>query len=365
MSILQTSSLACAPLVLLALGAAAPPAAAAGAVYTLTNDARENAVLVFQRDEETGELSFDESVSTGGEGTGHALGSQGALALTDDQRFLLAVNAGSHTLSSLRVTEDGLELVDQVATGGKKPVSIAVHDDFVAVLNAGGDVGAHDLVTLFVLADDGQLVRLGFMAPLSAASTSPAQVLFAQEGQVLVVTEKDTGKIDVIPLRKVGPLGETIVHDAEGRQPLGFTLVRRDQIVVTDATTGALSSYHVGRDGSLTYLDTQTTSQMATCGAVAMPGGRTLFATNTDSDSVSSLTIEFDGSLHLLDGNGEAATTGTGPIDAALSPDAHFLYVLASGSDSIRVFHVDENGGLETVETRPGVEHGANGLVAR
>src|SRR5689334_21377338 len=69
-----------------------------GAVYTLTNGTAGNAVIAFRRAAD-GSLTRLGSVSTGGLGTGGAidpLASQYALVLSDDDRLLFAVNAGSN-----------------------------------------------------------------------------------------------------------------------------------------------------------------------------------------------------------------------------------------------------------------------------
>ena len=58
-------------------------------VYTLTNDASTNAVAVHVS--WFGHLFSVGHVPTGGKGTGTGLGSQGALALSNDGRHLLAV----------------------------------------------------------------------------------------------------------------------------------------------------------------------------------------------------------------------------------------------------------------------------------
>jgi hypothetical protein len=77
-----------------------------GAVFTLTNDAQANAVIAFNRSGR-GTLSHPRSFATGGRGTGAGLGSQGAIALSRNGRWLFAVNAGSNDVSvfSVRGTE--------------------------------------------------------------------------------------------------------------------------------------------------------------------------------------------------------------------------------------------------------------------
>ena len=66
------------------------------------------------------------------------LASQGSLALADGDHVLLAVNAGSDTVSVFRVSGDGLALWQIIPSGGQFPTSIAVHRGLVYVLNAGG-----------------------------------------------------------------------------------------------------------------------------------------------------------------------------------------------------------------------------------
>ena len=88
-----------------------------GHVYTETNDATANAILVFDRSFE-GRLSPGGSIATGGQGTGAALASQGALAQSHDGRWLLAVNAGSNTLSVLEATDGWLAVRDVADSGG-------------------------------------------------------------------------------------------------------------------------------------------------------------------------------------------------------------------------------------------------------
>src|SRR5207245_995125 len=78
--------------------------------------------------------------AAGGAGTGSGLASQGALQLSADGRFLVAVDAGSNQISVLRITDHGsLRLVRHgvVSSGGLLPDSIAVHGDLVYVANSG------------------------------------------------------------------------------------------------------------------------------------------------------------------------------------------------------------------------------------
>ena len=84
---------------------------------------------------------------TGGVGAGGIVGSQGALQVTSDGRFLLAADAGSHQISVLAIASDGtLQPApgSPVDSGGIEPISIAVHNDLVYVANEGnGTTGSN------------------------------------------------------------------------------------------------------------------------------------------------------------------------------------------------------------------------------
>jgi hypothetical protein len=95
-----------------------------GAVYTMDNAASQNHVLTFQRAAD-GKLTPAGSFATGGSGTGSGLGSQGAVLLSDNARWLFACNAGSSEISVFLVTPTGLVLTDKFSSEGKHPISVA------------------------------------------------------------------------------------------------------------------------------------------------------------------------------------------------------------------------------------------------
>ena len=94
-----------------------------GAVYVLTNQV-SNAVAAFDCAPD-GTLTPAGMFSTGGAGNPVAqpgdpptdpLASQGALSLSDNNKLLFAVNAGSNEISVLSVGKDSLTLVDKVSS---------------------------------------------------------------------------------------------------------------------------------------------------------------------------------------------------------------------------------------------------------
>src|ERR671935_2413135 len=129
------------------VGAAAAPAVASAAhphqsgyVYVNDNTAGKNTVAAFARQAD-GQLKplAGSPFSAGGAGTGSGLASQGAVQVSSDGRYLIAVDAGSNQVSVLRIKRGGaLKLVSGgvVSSGGTRPVSVAEHHGLVYVANA-------------------------------------------------------------------------------------------------------------------------------------------------------------------------------------------------------------------------------------
>ncbi len=340
-------------------GSARAGAGAAGAVYTLSNAAGGNAVLVFSRAHD-GTLAPAESYPTGGLGTGAGLGSQGALVR--HHKSLFAVDAGSNQISAFEITHDGLRLVSHVASGGVMPISLTVHGNLVYVLNAGGTAN----ITGFTFRHDELAPLAGSTRSLSAAAPDPAQVQFTHDGRVLVVTEKGTNKIDTYAVGNDGLATGPNVHPSAGATPFGFDIDRHGHLIVSDAFGGApgasaLSSYEVGHDGGLTTITPLAANgQTAACWVVITKNGRYAYTTNTGSANVSSYTIGHDGAISLL--QAAAGATGGGPIDAAIAK--HFLYTLDSGGHDFSAFAIGADGSLTPLAGLAGLPASAVGLAA-
>jgi 6-phosphogluconolactonase len=354
--------------VLLALAATAGPAGAgkgvAGAVYTLSNPAGGNAVLVFSRAPD-GTLTPGGSFPTGGLGTGVGLGSQGAVVLSDNGKNLFAVDPGSNELAAFDVKKDQLELVSHVPSGGVMPISVTVHGDLVYVLNGGGAAN----ITGFRFRHGDLVPIAGSTQPLSAAAPGPAQIQFDPHGRVLAVTEKVTNVIDTYTVGKDGVASGPNVFPSAGLTPFGFDFDQRGHLIVSDAFGGApnasaLSSYDVDRDGTLTTITPlEPDGQTAACWVVITKNGRYAYTTNTGSANVSSYTVGHDGSLSLL--QGAAGATGMTPIDAALSRDSHYLYTLDAGGQDVSAFEVGHDGALSPIAGAAGLPASAVGLAAQ
>lgn len=339
-----------------------------GTVYTASNSPAGNAILLFDRLAD-GRLVPAGTVATGGIGTGTGLGNQGGLMLTRDERWLLAVNAGSNSLSVFEVRKRGLRLADVVPTGGSRPISVTEHRGVVYVVHA-----TSDDIAGFTLGRNGHLQPLvGSVQGLSGAGVGPAQIAFTPDGGFLLVTEKNTNRIVTFDIDRRGLPTDRRVQDASGVTPFGFAFGKRNQVFVTEAFGGApgasaTSSYDLGRDGLLTPISTSVpTGQTAACWAALTPDGRFAFVTNTGSGSITGYAVDFEGQIELLDDDGRTGVTGDGsaPIDVVISDNGKYLYSLNSGTHTIGSFRIQGDGSLTPLPFAAGLPVGTNGLASR
>ena len=342
----------------------------AGTIYTLSNDPASNDVIVFRRAAD-GSLQRAATYATTGKGSGDGLGSQGAIVLSTNRQWLYAVSAGSNEVSVFFARGEVLFLVDTIATGGVRPVSVTEHDGLVYVAHAGD---GHNDITGFRQRSNGTLAPLpGSTRALSGPSVGPAQVSFSPSGGALIVTEKMTDKIDEFRMTASGRPGALTVHASNGKTPFGFAVTHRGQVIVSEAVGGAddastLSSYQLGRSSGLTTVSASVPdTEGAACWVALAKSDRFAYVTNTKSGTVSSYAVETDGSLALIGSDGVAADLGAGtkPIDMAVTRNDRFLYVLESGTASFGVLRIEPNGALTKLADVTGLPPASVGLAAQ
>ena len=321
-----------------ATGSASAASAVVGHVYVNDNTAGTNTIAALDRHADgTLTPTAGSPFSAGGAGTGGRIGSQGALQLSSDGRYLLAVDAGSNEISVLRIEHDGSLAPVQsgvVSSNGVEPVSIAVHGRLVYVANA-GDGGSN--YTGFTLNPGGRLRPLAGSTVSLPDGSSPGDVLFSGDGTRLLGVRVNTSLIDSFA---VGPDGRLTAASgspfaAQGLGPFGseFNPVDPTQVFVSNAHdgpgNGTVSAFDVAADGTLTSIGASPFPdfQTAPCWVEITRDGRFLFTTNTASGSISRYAIAGDGSLVLL-GSTPLATAGAAPFDARLSPDGSTLWVV-------------------------------------
>ena len=255
-----------------------------------------------------------------------------------------------------------------MASGGDQPISVTVDDGLLYVLNAGG---AGNISGFTVSKKNGLSPLAGSARPLSGSGVGPAQVSFDPEGELLVVTEKNTNLIDIYEVdddsgRASGPSS----FASSGATPFGFGFDERDHLIVSEAFGGAtdqsaVSSYEVDDEELEPITASAGTTETAACWIVVTDNGRFTYTTNTGSGSISGYRVDRDGELTLLDADGRTGVTGAGPIDMALSRGSRFLYSLNSGDGTISGFRVGADGSLTPIGGATGVPGGATGLASR
>ncbi|HEY3290163.1 MAG TPA: beta-propeller fold lactonase family protein [Anaerolineae bacterium] len=365
-------SAASASMLIAALATGAAHVAAAsdgiGAVYVLSNTVTNNQVLIYQRAVD-GTLIANGAALTGGNGNGGGLGSQGALALSANNRWLFAVNADSNEISSFAVTADGLTLVGKFASGGINPISLTNYGGLLYVLNAGAPAN----ITGFTVNENGWLMPLaGSTQPLSTLNPGGAQVSFDPEGVMLAVTEKGTNRIDTYIVNANGIAQAPVVHPSSGTTPFGFAFDNSEHLIVSEAFGGAVnasaaSSYNVANGNFAVVSASVPTYQTAACWLVVSKNGRYAYTANAGSGSISGYAIDANGGLTLLNANGITALTGapnSHPSDMSISRNGQFLFSLNNTAHTITGFKIGADGSLTSVTLVANLPASAVGLAA-
>jgi 6-phosphogluconolactonase (cycloisomerase 2 family) len=342
---------------------------AADAVFVQTDNPAGNAVAAYHRNGD-GTLTLAGTYATGGKGgvlAGSAvdhLASQGSLTYDAEHGLLFAVNAGSNSVTVFAARGDRLALRQVLRSDGPFPVSVAVHDDLVYVLNAraGGSVQGYRIFRDQVLPIAGSRRALGLDPTATPEFTNtPGQVAFTPDGAAVIVTTKANGSsIDVFRVKRSGTLSTTPVVNVEpGTVPFGVTFDRDRNLVVAEAGTNALATFAVHNDGTIAALDAIATGQAATCWVASADGQ--FYASNAGSASLSRFASAHGGSLTLLD----ATTTDAGTVDAAATADGASLYVQTGASGIVDEFHVNADGSLTQIGSVTVADAiGGEGIVA-
>jgi 6-phosphogluconolactonase (cycloisomerase 2 family) len=387
-----------------------------GMVFVQSNDPEQNSILAFNRAVD-GSLTPAGEFPTGGRGGSQTdnpfdpLASQDSLVFDRVHQMMIAVNAGSNTVTTFRVR--GARLTDRrtVRSGGDFPSSIAVSGTTVYVLNAGGTTN----VTGFRMTHRGlrplrhstrELGVTNDAVPLF--TDSPPQVGFSPDGKQLVVTTKSANTIEVFAVDDDGRLSAEAVSNASvGAVPFAFNFDQGGNLLVTEAGKSGVTSYALEDDGTLDVITPSVESgQQVLCWITR--AGEFFYGSNPGSSTISLYTVDAEGQVTLKGENGVIANAGgdaavaevaaaaaeaaenaeggaaesgaegaeggaaesgaegaeggagdanadeapgAGPIDMAATADGELLYVQNTLAGTIEGFRVGADGSLELVTT--------------
>jgi 6-phosphogluconolactonase (cycloisomerase 2 family) len=240
------------------------------------------------------------------------------------------------------------------------PVSIAATDSLLYVVNQGGTPNINGFTI------DRRKNRLtplaGSLQPLAGGTAaSPGDINFNADASVLLVTEKGTQLIDTFLVNPDGIPSPAASHPSSGKVPFGFSVTRQEFVIVSEAGSGAASSYALHNDGNLDLISGSVPSgQILPCWLKVNLDGTLAYTASPGSGSISLWGIASDGALKLT--NPTAAMPGP-PIDLNFSNNDEFLYArVATGS--VSGFRVASDGTLTSITTVTGLPNTAAGLAA-
>ena len=338
-------------------------------VFVQTNEPSGNRIVVFDR-RSNGSLTQAGSYPTGGNGGVAApgtesdrLASQGSLVYDARHSLLIAVNAGSDTVTTFKVRGDRLKNRRTVSSGGQFPASVAVSGRLVYVLNSGGE----GIVKGFWITGHKLRPIQGSARSLGLANsnppdflTSPGQVGFTPFGNKLIVTTKASGShIDVFHVRRDGTLSATpVMNPSATPVPFAFTFTPQGRLASGEAAMSSLTTYRLNGDGTLSDPRSQSDGQTALCWIVR--AGGFYYVSNTGSNNVSSFRVGPDGQPTLL--NAVAAGTNMGPIDSTVS--GRYLYVQTGTAGTVDEFRINGDGSLSPIGSVNGLPVGQEGIAS-
>lgn len=334
-----------------------------GHIYIESNDSTGNAIVVYNQGAD-GKLTWSSTTSSGGNGTGKGLGSQGALAMNEDHTWLFAVNAGSNSVSSFKINNDGtLELKHTVSSGGILPISVCAHDNLVYVVNsASADING------FMVEWDGTLTPIeGSHKNLSNTTAGPAQIAFNPQGNSLLVTEKATNKISIFMLDNTGTVMQANYVNAVGQTPFGFDFSRDEFMIVSNASGGAANastcaSYMNLYDGATAVNGAVPNHQSAACWVATSKFSRYAYVANAGSATINAYYVAANGAIYYLPWS--VTATGAGAIDLVVSEDNLYVYNISSGDHTLREFKRGVLGKLNVIGYVESIPTAAAGIVA-
>jgi hypothetical protein len=350
---------------------AAVPATASGdegggqAVFIQTNDLEGNAIAAYHRNGD-GTLTWLATYPTGGlggrqNGAGSdPIASQGSLVLVREAGLLLAVNAGSNTISVFQVSRDRLHLTQVLPSNGPFPSSFGVHDNLAYVLDAGGEgfVSGYRIAGGRLHPLEGSTRALGLGNPdLPPFLSSPAQVGFTPDGAHLIVTTKTHNTVDVFSVGPDGRLSRRrpVKNPVAGTTPVPFAFVfdGAGRMILNFAGNSSLQTFTVNADNTITPVSANVSdTQAALCWVTPAAGYE--YTSNTASGNVSQFKVTSNGTVVLV--NPIAASGIAGATDSATA--GGFLYVVAGGSSgqvetnpsSVYAFSIGSGGALSQIQ---------------
>jgi 6-phosphogluconolactonase len=270
-----------------------------------------------------------------------------SLAVNGDTVYVL--NSQSNSVARFNVTHDHLNYQQTcVLPAAPRPLdppyaATASHSEQPVATEAPGQIGlSPDGKHLVVVAKEGPELA-GFPLGQTAGNGEVDVYNTASDG---TVTNCDSPTTYVLPQNAPD----------QGKFPFSFAWTNGGQLLLTEVfgtgaalNTSAVQPFNLNSDGSLTPISGPVGSgQIAVCWITV--SGQNVYTTNYLTNDITSYTVGRKGSLTLNNAVAGGAQSGTlvTPIDQTLSPDSQFLYQLSPGNGMVVPFAIDGGSGSLT-----------------
>lgn len=278
------------------------------------------AIEAYGRLRDGGKLQRIGRFLTGGQNSLELGGAQ-QNAINSDGRHVYVVNPLSNTVSALSIRRGGeLSLIQQVSSGGLRPVSIAIEGSHLYVANAGHTPSEDPkpaTIVGFSIRADGSLGRL----PCAPATATPgefgniiADMAINPSGTAMVVTGLLSNQIDTFRIDRLGCLHKAVnLPGGGGAFSVDFrpntdnaVISRAFPEVFVDEKAPGMGSFQVGHDGSIVETDTYVDPDKSDdglrdpCWVAFAPDGHHFWVSSFIPRSINAFDLDDHGKLTLL-----------------------------------------------------------------
>lgn len=285
------------------------------------------------------------------------------MALSDDGRFLYAVNggdAGGASACAVDPASGKLTLLNSTSVGANNPAYITIGPGGRHVVTANYSGGS---VSVVPIRDDGSLDEVsdvrkheGQAGPNKARQDGPHphQAFLDPQGRYVLVNDLGLDRTFVYTLEN----GKLVPNDppsaaarpGAGPRHLDFAPDGRHvyvineldstiQLYVYDPARGQLAPVHHVSTLPADFDGKNTTAQVK-----AHPNGRFVYGSNRGHDSIAIFAV--NQTTKRLTPIGWESTQGKTPRNFNLDPPGRFLYAANQDSDTVVTFRVDDQSGM-------------------
>jgi 6-phosphogluconolactonase (cycloisomerase 2 family) len=293
-------------------------------------------------------------------------GIAGSIGCSTSSHFIYATLPATSELAVYR--EDPFsgtltELAGTPYTVGDGAQSLVIHPSgkFLYVANPGQ--GEND-ISLFDIASNGYLTEVPPRTTVAPLGVLPKLLLMDPSGNYLYVMNATSDNISVFSIdSKSGVLTQVVGSPFSvgglTLTPLDMQLTPNGNFLYVsvnggqaESSNGSIFGFSVNA-GALQLLTPPFVNAdgVNPNGLAVDPSGKYLYVANTQSQSISILSILPSGALEDNVQGSPLADIYTDPVSLLLDPKGQFLYVANNGSNNVAVYSIDSSTGLPTALT--------------